>query len=826
MEFDLQRREVTLSVGEFANFSTIPSPGGDGSGGGVWRAQLGSHWHRQLREHDAADPAVQFEVGVAGSWLCRGWKMHLAGRIDQVRESPGAFLVREIKTVMQPLPVEEAKLRVEYPEYFKQLAGYVFLKGIADSSSEGGARCPQTAESYLGPAEAGRSTLEPNPTSASPRRVTGELVFVEAGTGFIQTVALGNDAASAFEQQADRIVDFLENRRAARERRLALEVAPAFASLRPGQEGVQTALRESLGLDGAAGAQSLLFEAPTGFGKTGCLLEFALRGFKDGIYDRVVYLTGKSTGQIQVTKQLETMIVRPGTAGRVPVWQVRSKAEHCVNHEFHCIPQSCAYLDGLTERWPAAGLSRHYLIEGEPRDLDSLRASGRDARICPYEITRAALAYCDVWIGDYNYVFSPSTRGVFYGTPGFDPARTLLVVDEAHNLPARAADAWSRTSTAHEAQRILAELDHLRAPPALGRAWEQWWSLLAHLKPADSLDPQLEEELWAALRRLSEHTAAAPLDLAALGPELATSLWKPLDLLTLAEHEKLPSLAWVPEAGVLQLTCLDASAETGPILKSFRNAVLTSATLTPADAVAKACGLDAPAAGSGATRLLRAPTPWRDGAYRVAVDARVDTRYRERRRHFDTTARTVDRLHNAAAERGHPAAIVFFPSYAYANEILDRCVNGLGMRVALQPRGVALAEQSAFIEEAIQFNDAVFLVLGTGFAEGIDHLGGRITHAMVVGPALPEVNPVQAAKMNAGTDSRAAAFRRVYQIPGMQKVNQAIGRLVRAPGQSATVLLHCSRFAGPDFDSLLDPAYRQDTALTTDDELKAWLGTE
>jgi Rad3-related DNA helicase len=297
-------------------------------------------------------------------------------------------------------------------------------------------------------------------------------------------------------------------------------------------------------------------------------------------------------------------------------------------------------------------------------------------------------------------------------------------------------------------------------------------------------------------------------------------------LLTLAEHEKLPSLAWVPEAGVLQLTCLDASAETGPILKSFRNAVLTSATLTPADAVAKACGLDAPAAGSGATRLLRAPTPWRDGAYRVAVDARVDTRYRERRRHFDTTARTVDRLHNAAAERGHPAAIVFFPSYAYANEILDRCVNGLGMRVALQPRGVALAEQSAFIEEAIQFNDAVFLVLGTGFAEGIDHLGGRITHAMVVGPALPEVNPVQAAKMNAGTHSRAAAFRRVYQIPGMQKVNQAIGRLVRAPGQSATVLLHCSRFAGPDFDSLLDPAYRQDTALTTDDELKAWLGTE
>jgi Rad3-related DNA helicase len=508
------------------------------------------------------------------------------------------------------------------------------------------------------------------------------------------------------------------------------------------------------------------------------------------------------------------------------VWQVRSKAEHCVNREFHCIPQACAYLDGLRERWPDAGLSRHFMIDGEPRDLDSLRASGRDAMICPYEITRAALAYCDVWIGDYNYVFSPSTRGVFSGQPGYDPARTLLVVDEAHNLPARAADAWSRTSTANEAQRILAELDHLRAPPALSRAWEQWWSLLAHLPKSDSLDPPLEEELWAALRRLADHSAAAPLDLAALGPELATALWKPLDVLALAEHPKLPSLAWVPEPGVLQLTCLDASSETGPIIRSFRNAVLTSATLTPAGAIAEACGLDEPHAASVATRLLRAPTPWRDGAYRVAVDARVDTRYRERPRYFDTTARTVERLHNAAAELGHPAAIVFFPSYAYANEVLERCVDTLGMRIALQPRGVDLAEQSAFIEEAILLNDAVFLVLGTGFAEGIDHLGGRISHAMVVGPALPEVNAVQAAKMNAGSDSREAAFRRVYQIPGMQKVNQAIGRLVRAPGQTATVLLHCRRFAEPAFDSLLDSAYRQDTTLATDDELGAWLGGE
>ncbi|HEY5552325.1 MAG TPA: PD-(D/E)XK nuclease family protein, partial [Opitutaceae bacterium] len=228
MEIDLQLRGVTLSVGEFANFSTTPAPGGDGTGGGVWRAQLGSHWHRELRERDAADPAVKFEVAIEGDWLCRGWKLHLSGRIDQTRESPGALLVREIKTVMQSLPTYEVALRADYPEYFIQLATYVFLTRLAEGSSEGGARCPQRAQGVLIPAEAGRPTSESKPPLGNSPRVDGELVFVEAGTGFIQTVALGCGVAAVVEQQADRLVDFLENRREARERRLTLEVSPAF----------------------------------------------------------------------------------------------------------------------------------------------------------------------------------------------------------------------------------------------------------------------------------------------------------------------------------------------------------------------------------------------------------------------------------------------------------------------------------------------------------------------------------------------------------------------------------------------------------------------
>jgi Rad3-related DNA helicase len=95
-------------------------------------------------------------------------------------------------------------------------------------------------------------------------------------------------------------------------------------------------------------------------------------------------------------------------------------------------------------------------------------------------------------------------------------------------------------------------------------------------------------------------------------------------------------------------------------------------------------------------------------------------------------------------------------------------------------------------------------VLGSSFAESVDLLGGRISHAMVVGPALPEVNAVQQARIR---ECRAPdrAFRQVYQIPGMNKVDQALGRLVRAPGHRTSVLLHCQRFADTEYRGLLAP---------------------
>jgi hypothetical protein len=176
---------------------------------------------------------------------------------------------------------------------------------------------------------------------------------------------------------------------------------------------------------------------------------------------------------------------------------------------------------------------------------------------------RAALAFNDVWIGDYNYVFAPSNRTLFYNQPGFDPARTLLLVDEAHNLPTRVADAYSHHVNAADARALLTELDHLRASKNLLRAWESWTLLLSALPAADVLDPALEADVADTLATLATTLTQEPIDSAALGPHFAELLWATPTLSEWLANPLLRKLLWSPRPAELSFTCLDAADALG-----------------------------------------------------------------------------------------------------------------------------------------------------------------------------------------------------------------------------------------------------------------------
>lgn len=793
---------------------------------------------------DTAADATGGELKIAGVLGVQQSKLHIAkNKISATRSaadsaettpdtaggsSPAAVahsapLVREIKTTALPLPADEALLRTRYPHYFRQLALYVYGWSVRTTAAQGSTIAEQkstdaeqnsTSAVQDGAASEENSAAQGEASAAAPEggdALCGELCFVNIQDGTRQHLHMPfSEAVHLAREAMGRLVPFLEER--ARTRLPEGEPLPplhAFEQYRDGQPEALEDLRGHL-----LSAPVTVFEAPTGFGKTGIALELALEQLRLGVFSRIIYLSGKTTGQHQVMRQLRQM----NAQSQWRAFQLRSRREHTEQPPRQRSGRKGEPNSGRQGElsWQDFGIFPERLLDEQKADVDSLRLLGARTGLCPYELAKACLPYADIWVGDYNYVFSSRHRRVFFDQPGFDPAQTLLIVDEAHNLPSRVADNLSLSLSAPAAEAVALDLRLADAPFLLVQAWEAWAAYLQGIKPANELPPQTLAEAAACLNLLCERMEAVDLDaFAPFTREQMTEVFAQAQCLAANDQ---PRLCWSPRHGVLNVTCLDASTAIGSTLAQFGSSVLMSATPGPREVFTEALGLS-----PQDIRFVPGQTQWRDAAYDVAIDATVDTRLRHRAQYYQKTADTIGRF--ALGARG--PLTVFFPSYQYA-EVVLKYLEALhpSLIVKVQPRAIAPGGQLTFVEESLLLAHVLFFVLGSSFSESIDHLGGRVDRAMIVGPALPEVNPVQEARL-AGLEGlgREEAFRRVYQIPALQKINQALGRLVRAPGQSARVLLHDQRFAQNSYRSLLAPEYRQAQVLTSETALREWIAS-
>ena len=776
MQLNLDERKATLSVREFAEFRIGPTDSGFGRSG-RWRAEIGQRWHREMQTQTLRKQSQAiFEVPIKGHLWHKKWRIELQGRIDQLIDEGEIVRIREIKSVNMVLPQEQEDLETTYSSYFVQLAAYLAL--AAKNSDWKG------------------------------KSIVGELVFVDIADGVTQEVSLGTETRVLLFEQLERLHDFLEERWNSRKRLRRMEFQKPFPDLRAGQEYTQEQLNFFLNKPGP-----ILFEAPTGFGKTGMALEFALTHLREGLFDRVIYLTGKATGQWQAISQVRQMVIPSET---LQFFQMRSKTNHAIASPMHTCDNGVSCRNQLEERWEKSGISPARLFTKGTVDLEEIKTLGTQTGVCPYEISRTLLPFADVWVGDYNYVFSPRNRGVFFNQPGFDSTKTLLIVDEAHNLPSRVAGAYSCFASAQEADAVEDELRFAGCALSILHAWKNYARFLHALEPVERIDLNLEYELADLLDTLDLHLQGCRFDPVLISTKAWEGIWKIAEMRSFLENAALEKLLWVRKKETLNLTCLDAAPEIALTLNDFGKVIMMSATLSPIDYFQNSCGL-----GPEKINHLKAETPWRDSAYSLAIDARVDTRYKSRERYYAATAETAIHMRMASVK---PLAM-FFPSYRYAENIGKYLAAARpDFRLALQPRGIGLEEQAQFLDESLASSDIILLVMGSGFSESVDLLGGRITHALVVGPALPEVNAEQKARMEDRSHlPRETAFRQVYQAPGMVKINQALGRLVRAPGQKAQVLLHCRRFAETSYNELLDKDYRNAVVLKNEASLLNWL---
>jgi len=762
MRIDIKTKRIEVSAQEFATFRPGPTAG---SGNSPWRAEAGRQWHETLRIHaDAENNQWEFEKSVACEIKILGWIVCITGRTDQWREENGAVTIREIKTVTVSLPRKTEFLRQRYPHHFLQLGIYCHA-----------------------------ARLLPDIKS-----VMGELVFVDPKDGTKQTLPLPDSAESDLLNQAEVLASHAENRRASHARllllpdRLPFKEAPRIEWLQACADLDQAALESPI----------RLMVAPTGFGKTSAALRHGLALLRSGRVGRLLYLTGKGTGQLQVLAELRRLAKSNELSGMV----LRPRSEH--------------EMDGLTDdpeeirkNWARAAIDPQALL-AEGAELRRIREIGKIAGVPPWDITKAMLGHADVIICDYNYVFSPRNRSALETIPGWNDHDTMLIVDEAHNLPERAAECLSLRDDAQSASDFSFTLTKFRAPEPWCLATQAWADFVRRLPKADTLSPDDRLEAMALTEKLAPLGATFPIDLDSLPEEARTAVWSATLWSQRLEEADLGWLLWSPNAGQINLDCLTAAKATGERLQSFAHVLLMTATPGPRGALASECGLN-----NDHIMRVDALAPWRQGAYTVAIDGRIDTRLKTRESHHQRTAQSLIKL----SEEGSVAA--FFPSYKYAESIVEE-IKKLNSEtsIALQPRGLGPDGTARFVDDSLRTSTILCLILGGSLGEGVDLLGGKIRSAVVIGPALPEVNALQEARRKMFVEDGAEdAFALAYVRPGMRKVNQALGRLVRAPGHTARVLLHCRRFADETYKNLLSSEYGDPEVLINDESFQEWV---
>ncbi|MFN3304647.1 MAG: ATP-dependent DNA helicase [Roseateles sp.] len=605
-----------------------------------------------------------------------------------------------------------------------------------------------------------------------------------------------------------------EHRRARDEALAALPFPKG--ELRPGQRLLAEAVYKV-----ATHGRHLLAQAPTGIGKTLGTLYPLLRAMPQQQLDKIGYMTCKGTGRFMALEALQAL--RDAAPGRpLRVLSLTAKEQACEHPDKACHGDACPLAHGFYDRLPAA---RAEAVQVQWLDAPAQRRIALTHGVCPYYLGQELLRWADVVVGDVHHAFDP--HGQLYGLAQSQGWKLALLVDEAHNLIDRARDMYSAALSLARVREAVAAAPKVLQPPLRRLAGE-----LARLGRDQVEDyqplPELPEPLAEALQRvntaLGEHVQNHPLEVGAmlefyfevLGLQ---RLLDRLDKHSLCDLQRTAGRVAVADAP-LNLSLLDDSepvdtGEVRDVLLSVRNIVpghflqerfeglhsvtLFSATLGPPDYPRDLLGLP------DDTAWIDVPAPFPPEHLSVQV-ANLSTRYEHREASLDALVQVL-----ATQYAQHPGNyLAFFSSFDYLDKAAARlALHHPDLPQWSQSRSMGEAARRAFLDRFVEGGRGIgFAVLGGAFAEGVDLPGTRLIGAFIATLGLPPVSPLQdqiRERLDAmfGADHGYADL-----VPGLQKVVQAAGRVLRSVDDRGWVWLLDRRYRRPEVRALLPAWWR------------------
>jgi Rad3-related DNA helicase len=635
-------------------------------------------------------------------------------------------------------------------------------------------------------------------------QITLTLVYLEIASG--KETLLSQDATAAdlqafFVTQCRRFLDWAEQEAEHRQRRDSALHTLRFphAAFRPGQRELAEDVYKA-----ASTGRCLLAQAPTGIGKTVATLFPMLSAMPRQQLDRIAFLTMKTPGRrlaLTALKSLGADLADEEKPLRVLELVAREKA--CEYLDRACHGDACPLAAGFYDRLPAA---RQAAVEQAWLDRQALREVALAHSVCPYYLGQELARWADVIVGDVNHWFD--SHALLHGLAQANDWRTGVLVDEAHNLVERARGMYSAELDQQRFNRARRASPKSLARP-LSRLARQWQAVIKDaglnnegepVKPSYRLLMALPDKLVAAAQQvgasITDHLGEHPEDASG---ELQELLFETLSFCRLAERFGEHSLCDLNRHGrgqaVLGLRNLIPADFLAARFNAAHSVVLFSATLTPAHYYRDLLGLPE----NTAWREVASPFAARQLEVRIRSD--ISTRFRDR----DTSIGPIVAAMAQQYQRKPGHYLAFFSSFAYLEAALTRFRQAhSGIPVFSQTRGMPEAQREEFLARFTPGGQGIgFAVLGGAFAEGIDLPGDRLIGAFIATLGLPPFNDFNEVLKARLTARFGQGDDYTYRIPGMIKVVQAAGRVIRSPEDEGVVVLMDDRFAQASVRALL-----------------------
>jgi DNA excision repair protein ERCC-2 len=436
----------------------------------------------------------------------------------------------------------------------------------------------------------------------------------------------------------------------------------------------------------------------------------------------------------------------------------------------------------------------------------------RKHMVCPFELSLDASSWCDIVIGDFNHAFDPSARLQRHFAEG--GSRHVILIDEAHNLVDRSRDMHSSTLSPENLE-VRPGAFRAKGAAKVRRALESARALLVEAvrMPASNYLPARDYHDGSVFLEIPKDLLSACRDAARALEGLLASLkpgtdlggwiepWFALNdwLRAAEEFDDTCRLITRPQEKSATVFCADPSSRLRGDLRALRCAVFFSATLSPMDYFRDLLGGDA---GDDSAVF---DSPFAPDQMRLRILA-ADITYKNR-------ATSLDAVANAVAEHVQSVPgnhLVFCPSMAYLDDLSAKLQALLPEEFLMtQTSGMPDAERSAFLDSfQPESRRTALAVLGGIFSEGIDLPGDRLVGVTVIGTGLPRLSLERDILLAHFEEKKGSGFDYAYRFPGMHRVLQAAGRLIRTETDKGSALLVDQRFLEPRHQILFPSWWR------------------